>query len=121
VLEAFRECSSSNRVANPNLASAYRDIRRELRALVNEPMRKIPAIAQKIEKLEARSAAIRRRFQVPCPTKYGEKEAAKDRDRLIEFASLREDGTALTEAQKAEEAHLRARQYMSKPRFAVCA
>jgi hypothetical protein len=92
---------------NPNLISAYRDIQLELRAL--EPTRKIPAIAEKIKQLEARSDAIRRRFQVPCPSKYGEKEAAKDRERLIEFASLREDGTALTEAQKAEEAHLRAR------------
>jgi len=92
---------------NPNLISAYRDIQLELRAL--EPTRKIPAIAEKIKQLEARSDAIRRRFQVPCPSKYGEKEAAKDRERLMEFASLREDGTALTEAQKAEEAHLRAR------------
>jgi hypothetical protein len=94
---------------NPNLASAYREIQRELRALMSGPARKIPAIAEKIKKLEARSDAIRRRFQVPCPTKYGDKEAAKDIARLIEFASLREDGTALTEAQKAEEAHLRAR------------
>ena len=39
---------------NPNLASAYRDIQLELRALVNEPTRKIPAIAEKIKKLEAR-------------------------------------------------------------------
>ena len=46
---------------NPNLASAYRDIQLELRALVNEPTRKIPAIAEKIKKLEARSDAIRRR------------------------------------------------------------
>jgi hypothetical protein len=94
---------------NPNLASAYRETERELRALVSKPARKIPAIAERIKKLEARSDAIRRRLQVPCPTKYGHKEAAKDLARLIEFASLREDGTALTEAQKAEEAHLRAR------------
>jgi len=92
---------------NPNLASAYRENQRELRAL--GPTHKIPAIAEKIKKLEARSDAIRRRFQLPCPTKYGDKEAAKDCDRLMEFPSLREDGTALTEAQKAEEAHLRAR------------
>jgi hypothetical protein len=94
---------------SPNLASAYREIQRELRALVSEPTRKIPAIAEKIKKLEARSDAIRRRFQMPCPTKYGEKEMTKDVARLMEFASLREDGTALTEAQEAEEAHLRAR------------
>jgi hypothetical protein len=94
---------------NPNLASAYREIQRELRALVNEPTRKIPAIAEKIKKLEARSDTIRRRFQVPCPTKYGDKEAARDCDRLMEFASLRENGTDLTEAQSAEGAHLRAR------------
>jgi hypothetical protein len=94
---------------NPNLVSAYREIQRELRALMSGPARKIPAIAEKIKKLEARSDAIRRRLEVPCPTKYGDKEAAKDLARLIEFASLREDGTALTEAQKAEEAHLWAR------------
>ena len=76
---------------------------------MNAPTRKIPAIAEKIKKLEARSEAIGRRFQVPCPTKYGDKEVAKDCSRLIEVASLRENGTALTEAQKAEEAHLRAR------------
>jgi hypothetical protein len=34
---------------NPNLASAYRDIHLELRALVNGPTRKIPAIAEKIK------------------------------------------------------------------------
>jgi hypothetical protein len=49
---------------------------------VNEPTRKIPAIAEKIKKLEARSDAIRRRLQVPCPTKYGNKEAANDFVRL---------------------------------------
>jgi hypothetical protein len=94
---------------NPNLASAYRDIQLELRALVNEPTRKIPAIAEKIKKLEVRSDAIRRRLQVPCPTKYGNKEAANDCVRLMEFTSLRDNETALTEAQQAEEAHLRAR------------
>jgi hypothetical protein len=94
---------------NPNLASAYRDIQLELRALVNEPTRKIPAIAEKIKKLEARSDAIRRRLQVPCPTKYGNKQAGNDCDRLMEFTALRDNKTALTEAQQAEEAHLRAR------------
>jgi hypothetical protein len=96
-------------VINPSLASAYREIQRELKALVNGPTRKIPAIAEKIKKLEARSEAIERRFEVPCPTKYGEKEAARDRDRLMGLAELRGNGTALSEAQKAEEAHLRAR------------
>ncbi len=67
---------------NPNLASAYRDIQLELRALVNEPTRKIPAIAEKIKKLKARSDTIRRRLQVPCPTKHGNKEAANDCVRL---------------------------------------
>jgi hypothetical protein len=41
--------------------------------------------------------------------KYGDKEAANDRVRLMEFTALRDNKTALTEAQKAEEAHLRAR------------
>jgi hypothetical protein len=87
--------------------AAYRQL--ELRALVNEPTRKIPAIAEKIKKLQARSDAIRRQLQVPCPTKYGNKEAANDCVRLMQFTSLRDNETALTEAQKAEEAHLRAR------------
>ena len=36
---------------NPNLASAYRDIQLELRALVNGPTRKIPAIAATDQKI----------------------------------------------------------------------
>jgi hypothetical protein len=94
---------------SPALASAYREIRRELVHLVNGRTRKIPAIAEEIKKLEARAAAIKRRFQAPCPTKYGPKEAAKDLDRLTEFAEFRGDGIALTEVHKAEEAHLWAR------------
>jgi hypothetical protein len=94
---------------NPNLASAYRDIQIEPRALLNQPTRKIPAIAEKIKKLAARSDAIRRRLQVPCPSKYGNKEPAKDWARLMQFTALRDNGTALTKAQTAEEAHLRAR------------
>src|SRR5260370_42153438 len=76
---------------------------------MNEPTRKTPAIAEKIKKLQARSDAIRRRLQVPCPTKCGNKEAANDCVRLMQFTSLRDNETALTEAQQAEEAHLRAR------------
>lgn len=94
---------------NPNLASAYRDIQLELRALVNETTHSVPAIAERIKKLEARSDAIRRRLQVPCPTKYGHKEAAKDQIRLMAVTRLRDTKTTLTEAQMAEEAHLKAR------------
>ena len=57
-------------LVNPDLASEYRDIQLELRALMTGPTHKIPAIAEKIKKLEARSDAIRQRLQVPCPTKY---------------------------------------------------
>ncbi|HTE76877.1 MAG TPA: hypothetical protein VK653_09055 [Xanthobacteraceae bacterium] len=94
---------------SPNLASAYRNIQLELRALVNAPTRKIPAIAEKIKKLATRSDAIRRRLELPCPAKYGSKEAATDCERLIELALLPGNGTALSEAQQVEEAHLRAR------------
>jgi hypothetical protein len=94
---------------SPNLARAYREIQLELRALARGSTQKIPANAEKIKKLEARSDAIRRRLQLPCPSKYGDKEAHADSERLIEFILLRGDKTALTEAQKAEEAHLRAR------------
>ena len=94
---------------NPDLASAYRDVQVELRALVNAPTRNIPAIAGQIKKLEARSEAIRRRLQVPCPTKYRNDQAAEDYLKLMQFAQLRDDETALTETQKAEEAHLKVR------------
>ncbi len=94
---------------NPTLASAYRDIQLELRALVKKSTREIPAIAEKIKKLEARSDAIRRRLQVPCPTIYGNAEAANDYVRLMEFISLRNNKTVLTEALKAEEAHVKVR------------
>jgi hypothetical protein len=69
---------------------------------VSKPTRKIPAIAEKIKKLEARSDAIRRRLQVPCPSKYGNNEAANDR--VVEFTALRDNEAALTDAQQAEEA-----------------
>ncbi len=92
---------------SPNLASACRDLKLELWALKREPTHKIPAIAEKIKRLEARFDAVRRRIEMPYPTKYGDKEAAKDLDRLM--SSLRGNGTALTEAQQAEEAHLWAR------------
>jgi hypothetical protein len=96
-------------LVNPNLASAYRDIQLELQALVTGPSGKIPAIAEKIKKLEARSDAIRRRLQVPCPTKYTNNEAADDHARLLQYASLRDDKFPLTETQKAEEAHRKVR------------
>ncbi len=59
---------------NPNLASAYRDIQLEVRALANGPTRNIPAVAEKIRKLVKHSDAIRQQLQVPCPTKYGNKK-----------------------------------------------
>jgi hypothetical protein len=96
-------------LVNPNLASAYRDAQLELRALMTGPTHNIPAIAEKIKKLEARSDAIRRRLQVPCPTKYTNNEAANDYAKLLQFASLRESGGPLSETQKAEEAHRRVR------------
>jgi hypothetical protein len=89
---------------SPKLANAYRSIKRELWVLKREPTHKIPAIAAEIKKLEARSGALLRRLQMPYPTKYGDKEADKDIDRLGELSSLRSDGAALTEAQQAEEA-----------------
>ena len=80
---------------NPNLAGAYRDIRLELRAL--QSTRKIPAIAAKIKKLEARSDAIIRRLQVPYPTKFGEREAANDFERkFLDGPRRREAATVPT-------------------------
>jgi hypothetical protein len=94
---------------NPNLAGKYRDIRRELRSLDKGPTRKIPAVAQKIQKLTVQADAILRRLQVPCPSKYGRDQVDQDLSRLIEFIELLANNTALTEAQDDEEAHLRAR------------
>jgi hypothetical protein len=96
-------------LVNPNLASAYRDAQLELRALMTGPTHNIPAIAEKIKKLDARSDAIRRRLQVPCPTKYTDNEAANDYARLLQFSSLRESERPLSEMQEAEEAHRRVR------------
>ncbi|MGA7787916.1 MAG: hypothetical protein WCA56_07095 [Xanthobacteraceae bacterium] len=94
---------------NPNLASAYRDIQLEVRALANGPTRNIPAVAEKIRKLVKHSDAIRQQLQVPCPTKYGNKEAVDDYCRLEAFTRLRDNEAPLTETQKAEEAHRRVR------------
>jgi hypothetical protein len=94
---------------NPKLASTYRDIHLELRSLVNAPTDNIPANAQKIRKLEERSNAILRRLERPCPSKYGTQQAAQDYVRLGQFTSCRDNEIALTEAQDAEEAHLKAR------------
>ena len=94
---------------NSNLASAYRAVELELQSLVNGPARRIPAIAERIKKLQARSEAIRRPLEVPCPSKYGNKEAADDHARLLRFTRLRDNKTALTEVQQAEEAHLKVR------------
>jgi len=78
---------------------------------VNEPTRIIPAIAEQIKKLEARSDAMLRRLQVqvPCPTKYRVEEATNDYFRLMQFTRLRDNKTALTEVQNVEEAHLKVR------------
>ena len=94
---------------NPDLASQYRNIELELRSLVNEPTRVIPAIALKIRKLTAHADAIWQRLQCPCPTKYGAEQAARDYHRLGEFTRLRDNKIALTETQDAEEAHVKAR------------
>ena len=94
---------------NPNLASGYRDIQLELRSLMKGPARKVPAIAEKIKKLQARSDAVIRRLQVPCPSEYGAKQVAEDYYRLMQFIALRDDKIALTEAQMVEEAHVKVR------------
>ncbi|MGA8324287.1 MAG: hypothetical protein WB774_26520 [Xanthobacteraceae bacterium] len=94
---------------NPQLARRYRDIRRELGSLEGGPTRKIPAVAQMIQKLKAQVDAIRQRLEVPCPTKYSRDQWHQDSSRLIELIELRANNTALTDAQDAEEAHLRAR------------
>jgi len=97
----FWRCVESGE--SPRLFGVDRDIRLELRAL--QRTRKIPAVAEMIKKLEARSDQILRRLEMPYPTAYRDKEAASDLERLIALGNE----AALTEAQQAEEAHLRAR------------
>jgi hypothetical protein len=80
----------------PKLAAAYRDIELEVRALVSDSnARKIPAVAERIKKLQARSAAIRRRLEAPCPSKYGFEEWARDGAKLRGFTRLRVAGPLL--------------------------
>ena len=89
----------------PSLASRYRDIELEVRALMNDwKSRLVPVTAEKLKKLQARSAAIRARVEAPCPTRYGNEAAAKDYARVLGFYRLRNNKIALTEAQSAEEA-----------------
>jgi hypothetical protein len=94
---------------NPHLAAHYRDIELQVRSLENQPSRIIPANAEKLRKLKARADAIRRRLQVPCPTKYGYKQVANDYFRLLDFTGLRDEKIALTEEWAAEEAHRKVR------------
>jgi hypothetical protein len=96
-------------VVNPDIARKYRDLRRELRSFERSRSRKIPAVAEKIRKLRAQTNAILGRFQVPCPSIYGVNQNKQDWFRLIELLELQADGSPLTEAQDAEEAHLRVR------------
>jgi hypothetical protein len=95
----------------PSLAAAYRDNEHKLEALLKDPSRDIPANALMIKKLHVRSDAVRRRIQVPCPSKstYGFEQALKDEVRLHQLGRLRRAETPLTEAQDAEEAHVKAR------------
>jgi hypothetical protein len=96
---------------SPKLSTAYRDIKHELWALGRPSTRNIPAIADKIKKLEAHCDAILRRLEMPCPSKskYGDKEAAKDVDRWTDISFLRGKEIALSDAQQAEEAHVMTR------------
>jgi hypothetical protein len=93
---------------NPNLARRYRDIVRKQRFLARQPNCKVPAVAEKIKKLEVRAGRILAGLELPCPTRYGFDQAAKDSDRLIELIYARAEA-GLTEEQDAEEAHLRVR------------
>lgn len=87
---------------SPKLASAYREIQRELWSLNKQTTRKIPSIAEAMKKLQARSDAILRRLEMPCPTTYGDREADNDITRIVE---LGDNGTSLTDAEQAEQAY----------------
>jgi hypothetical protein len=52
-------------VIKQNLVDEYRAIERELRALVNSPTRKVPAIAEKIKKLAGAFRCDRTAVRIP--------------------------------------------------------
>jgi hypothetical protein len=107
-----------------NRLSAYRNVRSKLRALMKESQRtrKSPAIAQQIETLEDRSAAILRGCEAPCPSKYSRDAVKKDDMRLMDLAELRGNGTGLSEAEEIEETHvsLRYRLFRASPEAIAC-
>jgi hypothetical protein len=94
---------------NPDIAKEYRDKDFELRKLKKHPNQHMPAIAQKMGKLQARRDAIFARLRCPCPSCYGAMEFREDMSRLDYFWSKRENDIPLTEEEDAEEAHFKAR------------
>ncbi len=94
---------------DPKVAKKYRRLRHQLVLLKNGRNRDIPAVAQKIGELATKLDKIRRRFPVPCPSKYGAAESARDLNRLSDLADLNRDNGGLSEVEAAEEAYLWAR------------
>ena len=94
---------------NAEVARDYRAIDFKLRDLKGHRNRDFPEFAQRIAKLEARKELIRQRLQCPDPHRYGTEQFGEDALQLQKLARKRESGSALTEAEDAEEAHLRAR------------
>ena len=95
---------------SPSLARAYRDNELDLRALVNEPTRIIPAIAEKIKKLEARSKCDPTAAPSAVSHQIWQDEVIKDYVRLSEFSLAPLQQTPLLpKSRMAEEAHVKAR------------
>jgi hypothetical protein len=59
--------------------------------------------------LEARIAAIEKGLQCPCPSRYGEEQRNRDKDRLKELLRVRYSGLKLSMQEDIEEAWLTAR------------
>lgn len=96
-------------VIDPQIAREYRDSKLRLRALSASPRASSLATERRANKLRARVKTILQRLQCPCPSRYGESQRKADSERLMHFAHQRRAKTIFSEADIAEEAHLRAR------------
>jgi hypothetical protein len=92
----------------PQIAAEYRDTRLKLRQLLRSRTNS-PAAARTAARMEARLQAILHRLQSPCPSRYGLKQLAADRNRLLAYSHQRDSKLLLNQSRNADEAHRRAR------------
>jgi hypothetical protein len=93
---------------SPQLATEYRDTKRELGRLVRSGANS-PATAKKAARLQQCLKGILQRLQCPCPSRYGMDQLVEDGHRLVYFSHQRDNKIILSDKENAEEAHRRAR------------